>query len=244
MFINSNLSLFYIIDLINPLDLILKEFSFIFILVTSLIIYTLFEFNYKNINYIKQINLTISLFYTVALFIILNLILYSFFLYKDNGIFFLFNFSLTNIFFSNIFITLLIVFFIFIFIASISERQFNIIKYIPFESNFILGFLFIGMLFLSYSFDFLTMFLNLELQNFALYILMNIQRNKKIVVETSIKYYIIGGVSSGFILYGISLIYGSTGKINFFDLVLYFYDIQDLNFSLIPELFLFFVVYL
>lgn len=35
-------------------------------------------------------------------------------------------------------------------------------------------------------------FLNLELQNFALYILINIQRNKKIVVETCIKYYIIG----------------------------------------------------
>ena len=53
-------------------------------------------------------------------------------------------------------------------------------------------FVFIGMIYLLYSFDFLMMFLNLELQNFSLYILMNIQRNKKIVVETCIKYYIIG----------------------------------------------------
>ena len=38
----------------------------------------------------------------------------------------------------------------------------------------------------------IMIFLNLELQNFSLYILMNIQRNKKIVVETCIKYYVIG----------------------------------------------------
>ena len=53
-------------------------------------------------------------------------------------------------------------------------------------------FVFIGMIYLLYSFDFLMIFLNLELQNFSLYILMNIQRNKKIVVETCIKYYVIG----------------------------------------------------
>jgi NADH-quinone oxidoreductase subunit N len=161
--------------------------------------------------------------------LVINLFLYSFFFFGDESKFFLFNFSLTNLYGHNFLLSILIFFFIFIFISSISEKNFTNIKYIPFESNFILGFLFIGIIFLIYSFDFLTMFLNLELQNFALYILMNIQRNKKIVVETSIKYYIIGGVSSGFILYGISLIYLTTGKINFFDLILYFYNIQDFN---------------
>jgi len=65
------------------------------------------------------------------------------------------------------------------------------------------------------------MFLSLELQNFSLYILINIQRNKKVVVETCIKYYILGGLSSSIILYGISLIYGFTGRVNLLDLALF-----------------------
>lgn len=239
----SSFNLLFLNDLIQPLTFMLKEFLLIFILVTFLVVYTILELNYIIYTKIKT-ELTVSIFYTVVLFILINLIFYSFFSYGDESQFFLFNYSLTNLYFNKFLLILLIFFFIFILIASISEVSFVNIKYIPFESNFILGFLFIGMVFLVYSFDFLSMFLNLELQNFALYILMNIQRNKKMVVETSIKYYIIGGVSSGFILYGISLVYLSTGKINFIDLFLFFYEIKEINMSLYLDLFLFFLVYL
>lgn len=53
-------------------------------------------------------------------------------------------------------------------------------------------FSFIGMIFLISSFDLLGFFLSLELQNFTFYILINLQKNKRIVVETCIKYYILG----------------------------------------------------
>jgi len=53
-------------------------------------------------------------------------------------------------------------------------------------------FIFFGIIFLLYLFDFLMVFLTLELQNFSLYILMSMQRNKKIAVETGIRYYFLG----------------------------------------------------
>merc|ERR1711862_76196 len=82
------------------------------------------------------------------------------------------------------------------------------------------------------GFDFLMVFLTLELQNFSLYILMSMQRNKKIAVETGIRYYFLGGLSSGLILYGISLFYGFSGKIRFSDLNLLFVDFNNLHFNL------------
>merc|ERR1712125_88638 len=105
-----------------------------------------------------------------------------------------------------------------IFLVILVMFVFNEIKYIPFEFNYMLIFVFLGVVFLLYSFDFLMVFLTLELQNFSLYILMSMQRNKKIAVETGIRYYFLGGISSGLILYGISLFYGFSGKIRFSDL--------------------------
>jgi len=221
---------FYYLDFL----LILREIFLIFMILISLSFYTLIEKIFK-----KKI---FSIFYSVSLYfiVILTIYLISAWSYLETY-YYLFNYSLSNIYGVDYFKLILILLIILIFYTSISEKSFKILKTIPFEANYILAFLFLGMLFLLYSFDFLIIFLNLELQNFALYILMNIQRNKKIVVETCIKYYIIGGISSACLLYGISYIYGITGKINLFDLILFFYEIKLSNFDLLPGLFFFFV---
>lgn len=200
---------------------ILRDFFLVTVILASICIYTLIEKFYER----KKKKL--SLYYSVSLFFIgiLNIYLISS-LFEIKTYFYLFNYSISNLYGVFFFKIILILFFLLIFYAGISEKTFERLKYIPFESAYILIFLFIGMLFLLYSFDFLIIFLNLELQNFALYILINIQRNNKIVVESCIKYYIIGAISSGFFLYGISLIYGFTGKINLFDLIIFFSDIS------------------
>jgi len=221
---------FYYLDFL----LVIKEIVLTSLILFSLCIYTLFEKKVKP--------LQISLFYSISIYfiIIFNLYLISAFSYIPTY-YYLFNYTISNIYGLDYFRIILIILIILIFFTGISEKSFKLFKTIPFEANYILSFLFLGMLFLLYSFDFLSIFLNLELQNFALYILMNIQRNKKTVVETCIKYYIIGGISSAFILYGISLLYGITGKVNLFDLILFFYEIKLDNFVLLPGLLFFFI---
>lgn len=200
---------------------ILRDVFLIIIILFSLCFYTLIE------KFYEKKKKKITLFYSVSIFFIVILIIYLFSsFFEVKAYYYLFNYALSNLYGVFFFKIILIIFFLLIFYVGISEKTFERLKYIPFESSYILIFLFIGMLFLLYSFDFLIIFLNLELQNFALYILINIQRNNKIVVESCIKYYIIGAISSGFFLYGISLIYGFTGKINLFELILFFSDIS------------------
>ena len=164
-----------------------KESFFITILLTSICFYTLIE------KFLRKFDKEISLFYSVALYFLILLNIYLILSFSQINIYYyLFNYSISNICALDFFKLILVFLVIFIFYASISEKSFHLLKYIPFESLYLLGFIFVGMLFLLSSYDFLLLFLNLELQNFSLYILMNIQRNKKVVVETSIKYYILG----------------------------------------------------
>lgn len=224
---------YYYLDML----LLVRDFFLVSVVLVALCLYTFLEKKLSTVNY------KVGLFYSVALYFlfVLNIYLVSAFS-QIQTYYYLFNYSLSNVYGVFFFKIILIVFFLLIFFASISEKYFNRIKYIPFEANFILMFVFIGMIYLLYSFDFLMIFLNLELQNFSLYILMNIQRNKKIVVETCIKYYVIGGVSSAFVLYGISLIYGFTGKVNLFDLILFFSEINTTHFGILLGLCFFFFV--
>ncbi len=173
----------------NYLDflLILKEIFFLSVVIISICMYTLFE------KLLKKTNVKISLFYSVALYFIVLFNIYMVTaLSTIDTYYYLFNSTFSNINGMDFIKIILLILIILLFYASISDRFFQKIKYIPFEANYLLFFVFIGLIFLLYSFDFLMIFLNLELQNFSLYILMNIQRNKKYVVETCIKYYILG----------------------------------------------------
>jgi NADH-quinone oxidoreductase subunit N len=111
----------------------------------------------------------------------------------------------------------------------------SLIKTIKFEYIYVIVFIFIASFFLIFSNDFLGLFLNLELQNFGFYILFSLNKKKKLVAESNIKYYIYGGISSAFFLYGISLIYGATGQLNFNDLIMTLSIIEYHNFFLILD---------
>jgi NADH-ubiquinone oxidoreductase chain 2 len=63
--------------------------------------------------------------------------------------------------------------------------------------------------------DLITMFLAIELQSFALYILATMNRNSESAVAAGLKYFLLGGLSSCFILLGSTLIYSYTGLTNF-----------------------------
>ncbi len=73
----------------------------------------------------------------------------------------------------------------------------------------------IGMLLMVSANSFLSLYMALELQSLALYILAAFHRNSVRSSEAAAKYFILGALSSGLLLFGISLIYGFTGSVDF-----------------------------
>src|SRR5690606_4849798 len=59
--------------------------------------------------------------------------------------------------------------------------------------------------------NFAMLFIGLEVMSVALYILVGIRRKDKISNEASLKYFLMGAFSTGFLLFGITLMYGATG---------------------------------
>ena len=60
----------------------------------------------------------------------------------------------------------------------------------------------------------LTIFLGLEIMSISLYVLAGFTRDKVKSNEASLKYFLLGAFVTGFLLYGIALLYGATGTTN------------------------------
>lgn len=73
----------------------------------------------------------------------------------------------------------------------------------------------IGMCFLASSADFLMVFISIEILTISLYVLTAYLKSDKISVEAGMKYLVLGALSSAFLLYGMSLIYGATHSTRF-----------------------------
>jgi NADH-quinone oxidoreductase subunit N len=73
----------------------------------------------------------------------------------------------------------------------------------------------LGMLLMVSSSSFLSLYMGLELQSLALYVLASFNRDHLRSTEAGLKYFVLGALASGMMLYGISLIYGFTGSIAF-----------------------------
>ena len=86
----------------------------------------------------------------------------------------------------------------------------------------------LGMMVMVSSNDLLSMFIGLELQSLSLYVLAALNRNSLLSSEAGIKYFILGALSSGLLLFGISYIYGFSGNTNF-NLIAVNYDTESLG---------------
>jgi NADH-quinone oxidoreductase subunit N len=73
----------------------------------------------------------------------------------------------------------------------------------------------LGMMLMVSSASFLSLYMGLELQSLALYVLAAFNRDHLRSTEAGLKYFVLGALSSGMMLYGISLIYGFTGSVEF-----------------------------
>ena len=82
----------------------------------------------------------------------------------------------------------------------------------------------LGMMMMISANDFMALYLGLELQSLCLYVLAAINRDRQRSSEAGLKYFVLGALSSGLLLYGISLIYGFAGSTSFEALAMAFTD--------------------
>jgi NADH-ubiquinone oxidoreductase chain 2 len=88
-------------------------------------------------------------------------------------------------------------------------EQFKIIEY-----PLILLFIITGAVFLVSTSDLVSIFLSIELQSYGLYLLSTIYRNSELATSGGLTYFLLGGLSSCFILLGTSLLYANSGTTN------------------------------
>ena len=72
----------------------------------------------------------------------------------------------------------------------------------------------IGMMIMVSANDLIAIFIGLELQSLTLYVLAALNRNHLASSEAGLKYFLLGALSSGLLLFGLSYIYGFTGNTN------------------------------
>ena len=82
------------------------------------------------------------------------------------------------------------------------------------EYHALLLFATLGMMLMVGGEDLMVVFLGLELMSVAVYALAGINRHSPAAAEAALKYFLLGAFASGFLLYGIALVYGATGTTN------------------------------
>ena len=87
----------------------------------------------------------------------------------------------------------------------------------------------LGMLMLIAANDFIALYLGLELMSLALYVIAAYRRHDLRSTEAGLKYFVLGALSSGMLLYGASLIYGYAGSVRFSDVAAAVHDHHNIG---------------
>ena len=185
------------IDLLN-FNTILPEFI-LFISGVFLLVYGAFSNNkhFSNINILTIFSLLICVI--------------SISFVPDNSS--IANNAFVNSLFSNyikIFILLLTILAVYVSLNYLNKNQLNV-----FEYPVLLLFSVLGMLVMVSSNDLIFLYISIELQSLALYVLVALRRGSIKGSEASLKYFILGSIASAVILYGSSMIYSVVGSTNY-----------------------------
>jgi NADH-quinone oxidoreductase subunit N len=104
--------------------------------------------------------------------------------------------------------------YLFGFFAFAYAREYIEARNIPVSEYYLLGlFSILGMSIMVSAYSFLSIYLGLELLSLPLYAMVAMNRESGLSTEAAMKYFVLGALASGMLLYGISLLYGVTGSI-------------------------------
>jgi NADH-quinone oxidoreductase subunit N len=104
--------------------------------------------------------------------------------------------------------------YVFSFFAFIYAREYIERHNIAQNEYYLLGlFAVLGMSVMASAYSFLTIYLGLELLSLVLYAMVAMDKDSRVAPEAAMKYFVLGSLASGLLLYGISLVYGVTGSI-------------------------------
>lgn len=95
-----------------------------------------------------------------------------------------------------------------------------------FEYSILMIFAVLGMGIMVSAGNLLSLYVGLEMQSLALYVMAAFNRKSLRASEAGLKYFVLGALSSGLLLYGISLIYGFTGTLGFDDIAKHIGDVD------------------
>ncbi|MBU2642124.1 MAG: NADH-quinone oxidoreductase subunit NuoN [Thiobacillus sp.] len=91
----------------------------------------------------------------------------------------------------------------------------------------------LGMMVMVSASHFLTLYLGLELLSLSLYAMVALQRDSSVATEAAMKYFVLGALASGMLLYGMSMVYGVTGSLALGDIAIALQDGTDLRIPLV-----------
>ncbi|MBL1294384.1 MAG: NADH-quinone oxidoreductase subunit NuoN [Thiotrichales bacterium] len=101
------------------------------------------------------------------------------------------------------------------FLAFLYARQYLVDRGIYRGEFYVLGlFAVLGMLVMTSAHSYLTIYLGLELLSLSLYAMVAFNRDSSLSAEAAMKYFVLGAIASGMLLYGMSMIYGATGTLD------------------------------
>lgn len=205
----------------NNLEIIASEI-FLAITILVLLLYGTFTVksldNEKNLN-IKSVNNLTLFFLFYAFLLLLNTKINNSSILLLNGTFIFDEFSQ--------FVKLIIILSLMAVII-IQKEYINEFKLIRFEYTVLYLTTLLGLMLLVSSYNFISFYLAIELVSLSSYILAASQKKSVFSTEAALKYFVLGAIGSGFILFGSSLIYLYTGSLNFGTISLIFSNISDL----------------
>lgn len=91
----------------------------------------------------------------------------------------------------------------------------------------------LGMMVMVSASHFLTLYLGLELLSLSLYAMVALQRDSSVATEAAMKYFVLGALASGMLLYGMSMVYGVTGSLALADMATALEEGTDLRIPLV-----------
>jgi NADH-quinone oxidoreductase subunit N len=93
-----------------------------------------------------------------------------------------------------------------------------------------------GMMLLGMSHDLLITFISIEILSLPLYVLCGMDERRQLSRESALKYFLLGAFASGFLVYGIALVYGMAGHLNYTAITHYLACCQDYSTTLLVGL--------